>query len=457
MKILITGATGFVGKELGRTLFHGGHEIIVLSRSPEDALNRLPFPCQAFAWDPVKDQIPSEAFEGVEVVIHLAGESIASGRWTKTRKKHIEESRVLATQNLVKKIRTLKNFTLKKFVSASAIGYYGDRADEWLTENSRPGTGFLSEVCTSWENAATQDMPSDIDSAQIRIGIVLGREGGMLGKILPLFSAGLGGPLATGSQWMSWIHLQDLIRIFKFVAETPKVIGPLNAVAPEAVTNKQFTKSLGQALKRPALLPAPAFALKTALGEMSTLLLGSQRVRPEALEKLKFEFRYPGLEEALKQIVHRDGEAFLTEQWIPAKVEEVFSFFSQAENLEALTPPWLNFHVHQMSTSVMNQGTKIDYRLKIHGVPVKWQSLISDWIPNQLFVDQQIKGPYAEWHHTHSFKAFRGGTLMKDDIRYRLPFGFLGKMLGSVFVRRDIEKIFMYRRQKVRGIFLNPS
>lgn len=184
-------------------------------------------------------------------------------------------------------------------------------------------------------------------------------------------------------------------------------------------------------------------------------MLQSQRVHSHALKGLEFKFKYPRLEDALKEIVGMDeDDEFLTEQWIPKKVEEVFSFFSQAKNLEVLTPPWLKFHVEAISTSSMREGTTIDYRLKIHGIPVNWQSLISDWVPNQRFVDEQTKGPYAKWHHTHSFKAYRGGTLMKDHVRYRIPLGGFGKLLGGVFVRKDIEKIFTYRRQKIGEVFV---
>jgi uncharacterized protein (TIGR01777 family) len=281
MRILLTGITGFIGRKLGERLVKEGHELVALVRDPQA---RLPFPVELRGWD-------SPPLEGIEAVIHLAGESIAARRWSKRQKERIISSRVETAKKLG---RIVKKPPL--LISASGIGYYGDRGEEVLHEASAMGRGFLAEVCQEWESAAMEVGASR--TVMLRTGMVLGREGGALARILPLFRAGLGGRLGSGRQWMSWIHLEDIVGLYLFALNQSSLSGPVNAVAPLPVTNEEFTRALAKAVGRPALLPVPSLALKLALGEMSALLLESQRVK-ESVSQKGYTFAYPSLDQAL--------------------------------------------------------------------------------------------------------------------------------------------------------------
>lgn len=293
MKILITGATGFIGKPLAEKLLARGHEITRLSRS---------YGTPGLHWDPIKRELHINRLEGYDAVIHLSGESIA-GRFTAEKKRKIMESRREGTQFLVESLLKLKN-PPKHFISSSAIGYYGDRNDEELTESSGAGNDFLSEVCTAWEAASEPLKAKGIRVATIRTGIVLDPKGGALEKLLLPFKLGAGGPIGSGKQWWSWIMLEDLLNIYVYALENESVSGAVNALAPNATRNKEFVKALGKAMHRPSFMPLPAFAVKLLLGEMGTaLLLTSQHVIPKKLTDAGFTFKYPNLEEGLESIL----------------------------------------------------------------------------------------------------------------------------------------------------------
>ncbi len=451
MKILLTGATGFVGRELGKALVRQGHQLHVLTRNASKARESLPFPAACIECDLNEEDLPETALDGVEAVIHLAGESIAAKRWGYLQKKRILESRTRSTQKIAQAIADQKPGKIKAAIFASAIGYYGNRGDERLDEASRPGRGFLSDVCRQWEEAGKIVSIPEVRTVFVRIGIVLGYGGGMMEKVLPIFKAGVGGPLGNGRQWMSWIHVQDLVRLFVEALENEKMAGPVNGVAPEPVTNGEFTRALSETVGRPALFPAPALALKTVLGEMSELMLGSQKVYPVQATSLGFSFQYPELKAALREICGEErGDVFVCHQWLPAPIDNVFAFFSEAKNLQEITPPWLEFEILGASTPSIQKDTRLDYRLKIREIPVKWTTLITDWNPPKSFQDVQLKGPYARWHHTHTFESLGGGTLVTDRVEYRVPLGYLGQMTCGFFVKKDIEKIFDHRRLKIR-------
>lgn len=301
--VCVTGATGFVGCPLVERLFSQGvTEIRVLSRSSP---TRISSPShqkvRTFVWQPDREVAPLDALHGCDTIFHLAGESVAGGRWTQARKTRILESRVLGTRNLVEGIRKLgaQGLPAPTLISTSAIGFYGDRGDELLHESSSSGAGFLASVCQGWE-AEAQQTPGRC--VILRVGIVLEKGGGALEKMLPPFKLGLGGPLGSGQQWMSWIHREDLVSLYCFAADTPALQGILNAVAPHPVKNVEFTRTLGRVLRRSAALRAPSFALKLALGEMSTVLLASQRVIPERALKEGFQFAHPSLENTLRDV-----------------------------------------------------------------------------------------------------------------------------------------------------------
>jgi uncharacterized protein len=457
MKVLMTGATGFVGSKLVGLLVERGHEVVVLTRSVDSAKKRIGYPCSFFKWDGLTEAVPAKALEAVEAVVHLAGEGVAEKRWTPAQKRKILESRTLSTRSLVEAIGKLE-VPPKVFLSASAIGFYGDRGEETLTESSSRGEGFLSDVCVAWEAEASR--ANTLRRVQCRIGIVLGEGGGALKPMVPLFQSGLGGPLGPGSQWMSWIHLTDLVSILAWALENPEVEGALNCVSPTPIRNREFTHALARALRVPAFLSAPAFALRLALGEMAKVVLASQRVLPRrALEK-GFRFEHTQLDGALDSLVgNKTGgsELLYREQFIPLPKEEIFPFFSDAKNLETLTPEFLGFKVLEASTPTVQEGTLINYRLRLHGMPLRWRTRIEEWKPNERFVDTQLKGPYQLWHHTHLFLSVPGGTVMKDIVRFRVPLGALGRWIAGAWVRRDVESIFNYRWQKVDELFCKPK
>lgn len=301
MKTLVTGATGFIGKRLIGRL----DEPVVLSRNAERARRELGNPqVQVHAWDPLAGPPTAEAFEGVKTVFHLAGESVAEGRWTKAKKDRIRDSRVVGTRNLVAGIvqAPVKPDVL---ISASAVGYYGDRGDETLAETATSGNDFLAGVSEEWERESQRAAEMGLRVVNPRIGIVLGADGGAAPKMARLFRLGLGSPLGNGRQWMPWIHIDDLIELLLFSAECEDVEGPINAVSPQAATNREFTRELARALHRRVLLPpVPGIALRMALGEFSGALLASQNVSPQAALAAGFVFQRASLTEALHDLYH---------------------------------------------------------------------------------------------------------------------------------------------------------
>ncbi|MCE9552850.1 MAG: TIGR01777 family oxidoreductase [Planctomycetes bacterium] len=299
MRALVTGATGFIGSSLISRLDHP----VVLSRQPEQAEKRLKsYGVKVLGWDSDHEPPPVAAFEGIDVIFHLAGESVGEGRWNAEKKKRISDSRVNATRMLVETLNVLET-PPKVLVSASAIGYYGSRGDQELDETALEGDDFLAEVCFAWEQAALGAEKAGIRVVTVRTGIVLGRGGGALAKMVTPFKLGLGGRLGSGQQWMSWIHIDDEVGLLLHAAEHPEISGAMNLVSPEPVTNRDFTRSLGRALGRPTIFPVPAFALKLAVGQFAEVLLGSQRVVPRVAQDTGYQFHYRQLDQALEQIL----------------------------------------------------------------------------------------------------------------------------------------------------------
>lgn len=302
MKILITGATGFIGKALVRALLQHGHTLIVVSRSARKLELEESGRVRHIVWNPEDEKTILKEVDGVDAVVNFAGEPIAQ-RWTGKRKEKLLKSRVQATRIIHQSIKaaTVKPAIL---INASAIGYYGPRGNETLAEETPSGSGFLAEICKIWEAHAIRVEDFNIRVVRLRIGIVLDREGGALKMMLPPFKMGLGGWLGTGNQWFSWIHREDLIRLILFCLDQEPVKGAVNAVSPFPVTNKAFSLVLSQVLKRPCLFPIPAFALKLLMGEMSEMLLTGQRVVPKKVQESGFSYQYPDIRSALENILN---------------------------------------------------------------------------------------------------------------------------------------------------------
>jgi uncharacterized protein (TIGR01777 family) len=301
MKILVTGSSGLVGTALVSALARGGHTVCRLVR-PHSAGGEGAKEGFVVAWNPATGELGG-AGVGADAVVNLAGASIADGRWTAQRKALLRSSRIDTTRELVGAL-TKMNARPSVLVSASAIGYYGDRGDETLTEDSKRGGNFLAGLAQEWEAEALKAEALGIRVVLGRFGIVLAREGGALPKMMLPFKIGLGGKLGSGRQWMSWVTLEDVVGILRFAIENPPVRGAINIVSPQPLQNLEFTKVLAEAMRRPALFPAPTFALRLALGEMAdALLLSSQRVLPRAIEKLGYRFLHADLPTALKSLV----------------------------------------------------------------------------------------------------------------------------------------------------------
>ncbi len=297
MKIIISGGRGFLGSPMVRELGQAGHSVSIWSR---DRTEEQRAGVRSYFWDPPAGLPSPESLENVDVVIHLAGESVAH-KWTDEVKKKIRESRVIGTRNLVSALASM-SVKPKALVCSSATGYYGERGDEDLTEASAPGRGFLAEVCQEWEAEADIATALGVRVVKIRTGMVLGHGGGALARLVSAFKTKMGGKLGSGKQWMSWIHLDDIAGLYRFAAEQP-VAGVLNGTTPVPIRNEEFTEILAATLDQPAKLSIPEFALKMMFGEMAEVMLASQRVLPKATEAAGFPYRYPGLAEALREAV----------------------------------------------------------------------------------------------------------------------------------------------------------
>lgn len=460
MKILVTGGSGFIGQDLVYELFTSGHEIYVLTRNKKRAAESLDLPVNFIEYSEDADTLtlPKVSFSGV---INLAGENISGKRWSASVKKRLRSSRVDGSERLIRALKENQKQKLQFAITASAIGYYPNNTEEFCDESHAPGEGFLANLVSDWEAVwQKQDIAERL--VILRFGVVLGRHGGAGKQLKSIFQWGLGGRIGKGDQPFSWIHKGDLISIVLKSIEDHRYEGPINCVSPQVVDNRELTKTLAKQLGRPAVLPAPSSVIKLVLGEMATIIVDGQKVMPKRLKELSFSFSFASLEEALKDLygskpVGLDGglvrcEVFSAKQYIERPLDKVFQFFSDPHNLEKITPPLLKFKIDNLSPGPVKEGTEINYTLKIHGIPVKWKTEILNWNENQSFVDTQRKGPYKTWHHTHRFVPVRNGTMMTDEVYYKVPLGFLGNQLLEPYIRKDIEKIFAFRREAFKDL-----
>jgi len=300
MTITVTGATGFIGNRLVHDLLRAGHSIQAIGRKRSAG---LPQAVRFSEWQSTEAEPPPESLAIADAIVHLAGEPVAQ-RWTPEVKGRIRSSRVDGTRNLVNAL-SKQSHQPRVLVCASAIGYYGSRGDEVLTETSAPARDFLSQVAVDWEQAAREAEAVGIRVVSLRFGVVLGKDGGALAKMLPPFRLGLGGRLASGQQWMSWIHVDDVIGLVRFSLDNSSARGPMNATSPNPVTNAEFTRELAAAVHRPAIFPVPRFALNLLFGEMAEVILGSQRVLQKATQSAGFQFQYPELRPALVRLLSK--------------------------------------------------------------------------------------------------------------------------------------------------------
>ncbi|HET9625388.1 MAG TPA: TIGR01777 family oxidoreductase [Kofleriaceae bacterium] len=472
-RVILLGATGFVGRALVLALLGRGYVVRALSRAPARAARSLP--AGVTVVDFADDAALADEVAHAHAIINLAGEPIAGPRWTARRKQILIDSRVETTGRLAAAIaaRSRALPPLAAFINASASGYYGDRGDDVLGERDPLGAGFAAELCRRWEAAAAPAAPHVSRIVYPRLGVVLGLEGGMLGTLRPIYRWGLGGPVGDGRAWLPWIHLDDAVRAIVHLLEAEHASGPFNVAAPAPVRQGDFARAYGGVLHRPSIVPAPRFALRAALGEQASILTASQRLASDALQASGFGFRFPTLDAALADLVTDNEHEIRIERVAPgdvpaseylrarppryrlvattslaAPVDEVFPFFSSPENLAALTPPNLAFEMTTPPAPV-SRGQRIEYRIRVAGLPIGWRTLIEDWQPGHRFIDAQVRGPYHAWWHEHSFRADGGRTVMVDRVYYTPPLAFASEPIVSGMLRR----IFSYRRHAIRQRF----
>lgn len=474
-RVVVTGATGFIGRALTLRLLGEGWTVVALARSPAAARAVLAGDIAVVDWG--DDGAVRRAIDEADAIIHLAGENVAGGRWSTRRKAALVASRVELTERLGGLIAG-RPTPLPALVSASAIGLYGDRGDELLDEDDAPGRGFLAQLCVDWEAAAQRARGNVRRLAIARIGVVLGRDGGALAKLAPLARRRLAGRIGDGAQWVSWIHLHDAAAGLARLAADARAVGVYNLVAPEPVRQRELAAALGERSGRPAQLPVPASMLRLAMGEAASMLLASQRVSPTRLAALGFVFKHPDLRGALSASVgdddvelgrappdatRGDDSAYLRARparyqlaartVLDAPLEQVFPFFARAENLSAITPSTMSFRIMSPLPIAMRVGAVIDYRIRTGPVPMSWRTLIEAWEPGRRFVDSQTRGPYKAWWHEHRFVADGDRTVMEDRVLYAPPLGPLGWIANRLIVAPMLRRIFAYRTQAIQARF----
>jgi uncharacterized protein len=464
VRVLITGATGFIGRALVPRLQRDGHSIVVWARSDARATALLGADIDVVSIAAGQEALVA-ALSGCDAVVNLAGEPLLGRRWTPRRRAVLRASRIGITEQLAGAIDMAKPRP-RVLVSGSAVGVYGDRGDEVLTETASPRDDFLSRLCQEWEDAAKAASSSGVRVVLVRTGVVLGRAGGALAQMLPPFRIGAGGPIGSGRQFFPWIHLHDLVKLIAVAVVDARYAGPVNGVAPEPATSRTFARALGRALRRPAILPAPPLALRAIFGEAAVVLLASQRVEPEAARRLGFSWDFPSLDAALRDIVEgapvqigparRSGSAparakyeLCTTMMINAPVHEAFAYFSKPANLGLLTPAGLRFDLRGQ-VPVMREGAIITYRVRIGPLPIRWRSRIVSWMPGRSFADVQESGPYSFWRHEHAFAPDGDRTIMEDRVYYTPPLRPIAGLANKLFVAPVLRRIFKYRADIIR-------
>ena len=464
MRVFVTGATGFVGRALIPRLQRDGHAVVAWVRSPARARGLLGAEVELVHADTAPDGLIA-AIERSDAVVNLAGAPLMGGRWTAARRAVLEGSRIAVTEQLVRAMAEAKSRP-RVFISGSAVGSYGDRTDELLTEASSTADDFLARLCRRWECVAQEADRLGARVVLLRTGVVLGRAGGALAQVLPPFQLGVGGPVGSGKQYLPWVHLHDLVKIIAVALADDRYRGPVNGVAPEQTTSRSFARAVGRALHRPAILPLPALALKVIFGEAATVLLASQRVDPRVLREHQFAFDFPTLDSALEDIVGGTAVAISPAQSRPegaaearyelrartvidAPLDQTFAFFSKAANLGVITPAAMQCSI-QGQPPPMAAGALIDYRVCVGPRPVRWRTRITTWEPGRSFADLQEKGPYRFWWHNHTFQADGPRTVMEDRVYYTPPLGLVGRLANRVFIRSTLREIFQYRGDVIR-------
>ena len=476
MNVLITGSTGFIGRATVAYLQGQGHNITALVRNTNKASNLLGAGIRFIEYSIAKQNLVEE-MDKCDLVINLAGSPVAT-RWTKKKKMDLIESRIGITRLIANAIKE-SNKPPRTLISASAIGYYGDRGDEKLTESSTKGEGFLPKLCEDWETSALDAQSLETRVCLLRIGIVLGREGGILATLGSLFENNMGGYIGS-KQYVSWIHIHDIVRIVDECITNESLNGPINCSSPLSVTNREFSLNLRQATKSKVLIRIPLLFFKPILGEAIQVLTNSQNVKPTVLESIGFQFKYTKLIEALNSefenenitiekykpkpseidqekekynIQNRGQYQLNSEVLLNRDSETLFTFFSSPMNLGLLTPGWMDFRITDIPNTIKS-GSFIRYKIGLWFISLHWVTKIITLTPNKRFVDTQENGPYSLWWHEHLIIENPNGTItMKDKVIYRMPFWIFGRLAHKLLVKNTLMRIFRFRKQMIRFRF----
>ena len=477
MNIFITGATGFLGRQTVASLYGQGHSITAFVRSEQRARNLLGQGIRTVPVDITNEELDVE-IDNADVVINLSGEPIARLRWTNRIKQRLWDSRVTMTERLVNSINQSKS-PPSLFISASAIGYYGSNHTDKLTENYPVGDGYLANLCEQWENAALGVSQNSTRVCLLRIGIIIGREGGFLQAMAQSFEYGVGTYISS-NPYISWIHITDMVKVINFCIDNEQISGPINCSSPNPVSSKEFGIAMNKLTNAKFLLPIPKILLRLILGEASATLLQSQYTLPKKLEDLGFAFIYRNISDSLYEEMsykyanitrYRQNPSETDEFMAEYKVNEngvyeltsdislkgdsdtIFSFFSSALNLGLLTPSWMDFRILEIPDEI-DTGSKITYRIGLWFIGLNWITRIVVWKPKRLFVDLQEKGPYSLWWHEHILEDKKDGNIViKDRVIYRVPLGIIGRIVHRLFIRKTLLRVFNFRRKVILARF----
>jgi len=450
--IVVAGATGFIGQELGIALVRSGYAVVVLTRSPKNYAGKMAFPCELVATGKNNTAQIEKAIGSAYAVINLAGQSIDSGSWNFTGKHSVYESRLGPLRELVAAVKKAA-LPPKLFLQASASGYYG-KTNDLCTEDHPPGDSFLAKVCVDIEAEGQKVEEVGTKFIAMRLGVVLGF-GGALEKINQLYASGVGTRFLGEDAPFPWVSISDVIRAFVFMleqADARNIKQPVNIVGPTLASLHDLHNAMLKVHGTQIAPPAPVWIVRKLAAKKAALLFDSARVVPLTLTENNFVFSDQTIEQALDKIFvpNRKGQFRLVKkQFVQADLDQIWKFFSLPQNLEAITPPWLQFKIKSLSTETMGNGTTILYQLRLKGIPVTWKSLISDFEDKKQFKDEQVTGPYRVWEHTHKFEPLGNGVLIIDDIVFSLPLGKVGTMIASWYVQKDVGQIFSYRASVV--------
>jgi hypothetical protein len=459
MRILVTGATGFIGRALVPRLQRDGHAIVAWVRSETRALALLGADVGVVSASAGHDAMVA-ALSRCDAVVNLTGETLLGRRWTPERRAVLRASRVDVTARLVGAIEA-SSPRPRVLVSGSAVGFYGDRGNEVLDETSSSRDDFLSRLCRDWEAAAERATALGLRVVRLRTGVVLGRAGGALTQMLLPFKAGVGGPVGSGRQYFPWVHLHDLVNLIATAVQDDRYTGAVNAVAPDLVTSRTFARALGRALRRPAFLPTATLALRAIFGEAAVVVLASQRVEPAAARRLGFVWQSPSLDAALRDVVRdetvrisrlvtpppsapRATHMLVTSTTVVAPVDDVLPFFSKPANLGLMTPATMRFRIVGPVPALSPNAT-IDCRIRVGPLPFRWRTRVVTWDPPRSFVDVQDLGPYRVWRHEHVFVSQDGVTTIEDRVYYAPPLGALAGVLNRWLIAGSLRELFRYR------------